>query len=337
MSCRQTGFAMLAESNVQEIMDLGSGGAPRRHQGPHALPQLLRRLPHLPRGPEGRPVGLRRPGRHGRHGCRQGPSATTASTPSTPTRAAHTRTTTPSSSTARHATPPTTRSPPSSSEYMDKINEKLGTDLRPLQLLRRPRRRPRHRSAMGSVCDVAEEVVDYLNAHGEKVGLVKVRLYRPFSIDHFVDVLPSDVSGRLPSWTAPRSPAPSASPCTRMSSPRSSRRGRTGITVVGGRYGLGSKDTPPSSAFAIYKEREKDDARPRVHRRHQRRRHPSLPPRGSGQPQHGGPRHHRVQVLGSGRRRHGRREQELPSRSSATTPTSTSRRTSSTTPRRPAA
>ena len=58
-ACRQTGFAMLAETNVQEVMDLSAGGAPVRHQGPRPVHQLLRRLPHLSRDPEGRRLGLR--------------------------------------------------------------------------------------------------------------------------------------------------------------------------------------------------------------------------------------------------------------------------------------
>ena len=62
MACRQTGFAMLAEGNVQEVMDLGCRGPPGRHQGPCPLHQLLRRLPHLPRDPEGRHLGLQGPG-----------------------------------------------------------------------------------------------------------------------------------------------------------------------------------------------------------------------------------------------------------------------------------
>ncbi len=72
--------------------------------------------------------------------------------------------------------------------------------------------------AMGSICDVAEEVVDYLNAKGEKVGLVLVRLYRPWVSSALLKVLPKTVR-RSPFSTAPRSPAPWASPCTWMSPP----------------------------------------------------------------------------------------------------------------------
>src|SRR5574344_1231947 len=74
-------------------------------------------------------------------------------------------------------------------KYMDKINEKLGTDY---QLFNYYGAADADRViiAMGSVCDVTEEVIDYMNAHGEKVGLLKVRLYRPFATDRFVAALP---------------------------------------------------------------------------------------------------------------------------------------------------
>ena len=76
--------------------------------------------------------------------------------------------------------------------YMKKINEKLGTDYGLFNYYGAPDA-DRVVVCMGSFCDVLEEVIDYLNAHGEKVGLVKVRLFRPFSIKHFVDVLPETV------------------------------------------------------------------------------------------------------------------------------------------------
>ena len=75
---------------------------------------------------------------------------------------------------------------------MKKINEKLGTDYGLFNYYGAPDA-DRVVVCMGSFCDVLEEVIDYLNAHGEKVGLVKVRLFRPFSIKHFVDVLPETV------------------------------------------------------------------------------------------------------------------------------------------------
>ena len=75
-------------------------------------------------------------------------------------------------------------------EYMDKVNAKLGTDYKLFNYYGAPDAE-RVIVAMGSVCDVAEEVIDYLLAKGEKVGLVKVRLYRPFSTKAFVDAIPA--------------------------------------------------------------------------------------------------------------------------------------------------
>ena len=80
--------------------------------------------------------------------------------------------------------------------------------------------------AMGSGCDAAEETVNYLNKRGEKVGLVKVHLYRPFSMKHFLP--PSrPPARRSPCWTAPRSPALWASLCIWTSAPRCARRAGT--------------------------------------------------------------------------------------------------------------
>ena len=75
-------------------------------------------------------------------------------------------------------------------EYMDKVNAKLGTDYKPFNYYGAPDA-DRVIVAMGSICDVAEEVIDYLTAKGEKVGLVKVRLYRPFSADRLVAAIPA--------------------------------------------------------------------------------------------------------------------------------------------------
>ncbi len=77
-------------------------------------------------------------------------------------------------------------------EYMDKVNAKLGTNYQLFNYYGAPDA-DRVIVAMGSICDVAEEVIDYLNAHGEKVGLVKVRLYRPFVAEKFVAALPATV------------------------------------------------------------------------------------------------------------------------------------------------
>ncbi|MBE6871839.1 MAG: pyruvate:ferredoxin (flavodoxin) oxidoreductase [Ruminococcaceae bacterium] len=104
--------------------------------------------------------------------------------------------------------------------------------------------------AMGSVCDTIEEVIDYMNAAGEKVGLVKVRLYRPFVADKFVAALPKTVK-KIAVMDRTKEPGALGEPlyldvCAALAS--------KGVqaTVVGGRYGLGSKDTPPRDIFAVY-------------------------------------------------------------------------------------
>ena len=102
-------------------------------------------------------------------------------------------------------------------KYMGKVNEKLGTDYKLFNYYGAPDA-DRVIIAMGSICDVAEEVIDYLNAHGEKVGLVKVRLYRPSPPTGSSPPSPPPPR-RSPFWTGPRSPAPWASLCTWTWSP----------------------------------------------------------------------------------------------------------------------
>ena len=107
---------------------------------------------------------------------------------------------------------------------MKKINEKLGTDYGLFNYYGAPDA-DRVVVCMGSFCDVLEEVIDYLNAHGEKVGLVKVRLFRPFSIKHFVDVLPETVQ-KIAVMDRTKEPVPSASRSTRTSFLLSTRPAR---------------------------------------------------------------------------------------------------------------
>ena len=141
--------------------------------------------------------------------------------------------------------------------YMKKINEKLGTDYGLFNYYGAPDA-DRVVVCMGSFCDVLEEVIDYLNAHGEKVGLVKVRLFRPFSIKHFVDVLPETVQ-KIAVMDRTKEPGSIGEPLYQDVVSALYEAGKTGIKVVGGRYGLGSKDTPPASVFAVYNELKKDE------------------------------------------------------------------------------
>ena len=132
-------------------------------------------------------------------------------------------------------------------EYMGKVNAKLGTDYQLFNYYGAPDA-DRVIIAMGSICDVAEEVIDYLNAHGEKVGLVKVRLYRPFRADKLLAAIPATaVLDRT------KEPGAQGDPLYLDVVTAFANAGRQ-ATIIGGRYGLGSKDTPPSNVFAVYEE-----------------------------------------------------------------------------------
>ena len=142
-------------------------------------------------------------------------------------------------------------------EYMDKVNAKLGTNY---QLFNYYGADDAENIiiAMGSINDVAEEVIDYLNANGEKVGLIKVRLYRPFSAKDFVDAIPASVK-KIAVLDRTKEPGSLGEPLYLDVITALAQTGRTGIDVIGGRYGLGSKDTPPSSVFAVFNELKKDN------------------------------------------------------------------------------
>ena len=140
--------------------------------------------------------------------------------------------------------------------YMDKINEKLGTSYHLFDYYGADDA-DRVVVCMGSFCDTLEEVIDYLNAKGEKVGLVKVRLYRPWSVEDFVAALPATVK-KIAVLDRTKEPGSIGEPLYQDVITALYETGKDGITVVGGRYGLGSKDEPPAAAFAVYKELEKD-------------------------------------------------------------------------------
>ena len=118
---------------------------------------------------------------------------------------------------------------------MGKINAKLGTDYGLFNYYGAPDA-DRVVVCMGSFCDTLEEVIDYLTAQGEKVGLVKVRLFRPFSIKHFVDVLPETVK-KIAVMDRTKEPAPLVSLCTRMSSLLSTRLARPASPWLAAVYG----------------------------------------------------------------------------------------------------
>ena len=135
-------------------------------------------------------------------------------------------------------------------EYMDKVNAKLGTDYKLFNYYGAPDA-DRVIIAMGSICDVAEEVIDYLNANGQKVGLIKVRLYRPFRADKLVAAIP-DTAKKIAVLDRTKEPGALGDPLYMDVITALAGAGITDKVVVGGRYGLGSKDTPPRSVFAVY-------------------------------------------------------------------------------------
>jgi len=141
-------------------------------------------------------------------------------------------------------------------DYMNQVNAKIGTDYKLFNYYGDPEAE-RVIVAMGSICDVAEEVIDYMRAAGEKVGLIKVRLYRPFVAAKLLEVLPKTVK-KIAVLDRTKEPGSLGEPLyldvvTALAS--------NGVCakVVGGRYGLGSKDTPPSSIFAVYENLKADE------------------------------------------------------------------------------
>ena len=256
MACRQTGFAMLAEGSVQEVMDL----APVAHlasiegrvpfinffdgfRTSHEIQKVaiwdyedLKEMTNMEAIAEFRKHSLNpeRPAMRGSHenddiffqhreACNKYYNALPAIV----------------------------------EKYMGKVNEKLGTNYQLFNYYGAPDA-DRVIVAMGSVCDVIEEVIDYLNAHGEKVGLVKVRLFRPWSSEHLLAAIPDTVKS-IAVLDRTKEPGSQGEPLYQDVVMALAKCGCNNVTVIGGRYGLGSKDTTPSSFFAIYEELAKDE------------------------------------------------------------------------------
>ncbi|MBQ0041674.1 MAG: pyruvate:ferredoxin (flavodoxin) oxidoreductase [Clostridiales bacterium] len=145
-------------------------------------------------------------------------------------------------------------------KYMAKVNSKIGTDY---QLFNYYGAEDADRViiAMGSICDVAEEVIDNLNANGEKVGLIKVRLYRPFRADKLIAALPKTAK-KVAVLDRTKEPGSLGEPLF-LDVVTSFAEAGLDVDVIGGRYGLGSKDTPPASVFAVYDELKKANPKKR--------------------------------------------------------------------------
>ncbi|HIR03465.1 MAG TPA: pyruvate:ferredoxin (flavodoxin) oxidoreductase [Candidatus Scatovicinus merdipullorum] len=139
-------------------------------------------------------------------------------------------------------------------EYMNKVNEKCGTDYKPFNYYGAPDAE-RIIVAMGSVCDCAEEVVDYLNAAGDKVGLLKVRLYRPFVADYMLRELPKTVKA-ISVLDRTKEPGSIGEPLYLDVLAAINGSAFANVSVYTGRYGLGSKDTTPGDIVAVYRNME---------------------------------------------------------------------------------
>ena len=144
---------------------------------------------------------------------------------------------------------------------MNKVNEKIGTDYKPFNYYGAPDA-DKVIIAMGSACETIEEVVAYLNAAGEKVGLVKVHLYRPFVAKYLLDVLPETVK-KISVLDRTKEPGSIGEPLYLMCWPLSTALSLPPCPVYTGRYGLGSKDTKPSDIIAVYRNMEKDEPKKR--------------------------------------------------------------------------
>jgi len=250
-ACRQTGFAMLCETNVQEVMDLAAVAHLASIEGrvpfinffdgfrtSHEIQKIaiwdyedLKEMTNMEAVAEFRKHSLNpeRPAMRGSHenddiffqhreSCNKFYDAMPAIV----------------------------------EKYMGKVNEKLGTNYQLFNYYGAPDA-DRVIVAMGSVCDVIEEVIDYLNAHGEKVGLVKVRLFRPWSSEHLLAAIPDTVKS-IAVLDRTKEPGSQGEPLYQDVVMALAKCGCNNVTVIGGRYGLGSKDTTPSSFFAVYEE-----------------------------------------------------------------------------------
>ncbi|MBC8536521.1 pyruvate:ferredoxin (flavodoxin) oxidoreductase [Feifania hominis] len=249
MACRQTGFAMLASTNPQEVMDLGAvahlaaikGRVPFLHffdgfRTSHEIQKIetwdYKDLADMLDFDA--VEAFRKNSLNPEHPVLRG----TAQNPDIYFQ-------------AREAANPFYEAIPGIvEEYMDKVNQKIGTDYKLFNYYGAPDAEY-VMVAMGSVNDTAEETIDHLLAKGEKVGLLKVRLFRPFATDRFVAALPKTVK-RIAVLDRTKEPGSIGEPlyldvCSALKGTEFAN-----VEVVGGRYGLGSKDTPPSNIIAVY-------------------------------------------------------------------------------------
>ena len=248
MAARQTGFALLASGSVQEVMDLGGvahlaaikGRVPFLHffdgfRTSHEIQKIevmeyedLEKLLDYDALNEFRKRGLN-PENPVTRGTAQNPDIYFQA--------------------AEAANPYYLAVPDLVNDYMKEINKITGRDYKPFNYYGDPEAE-NILVAMGSVTETAEETVDYLMAKGEKVGLVKVHLYRPFSAKYFFDILPSTVK-KIVVLDRTKEKGALGEPLYLDIKSLFYKKDNAPL-IVGGRYGLGSKDTTPSQILAVY-------------------------------------------------------------------------------------
>ena len=141
-------------------------------------------------------------------------------------------------------------------EYMDKVNAKIGTDYKLFNYYGAAD--AEHVIvAMGSVNDTIEETIDYLMAAGRKVGVVKVRLYRPFCAQALIDAIPESVK-QITVLDRTKEPGAQGEPLYLDVVAALKNSKFDGVKIFSGRYGLGSKDTTPAQIVAVYDNAEKE-------------------------------------------------------------------------------
>ena len=258
MACRQTGFAMLAATNPQEVMDLGAvahvsalrGRVPFLHffdgfRTSHEMQKIevwdyetLKGMLDMDALAAFRARALN-PEHPVLRGTAQNPDIFFQ---------------------ARESCNPFYNNLPGVVETaMDAVNKAAGTNYKLFNYYGAPDA-DRVIVAMGSVCDTIEETIDYLLARGEKVGLVKVRLYRPWVSEKFIAALPKTVK-KIAVLDRTKEPGALGEPLYLDVMTTLASGALSGITVTGGRYGLGSKDTPPSNILAVYNDLLSDTPR----------------------------------------------------------------------------
>ena len=253
-ACRQTGFAMLCSSNVQEVMDLGAvahltaidGRVPFLHffdgfRTSHEIQKIeiwdyedLKDMCNMEAVEAFRARALN-PEHPVTRGTAQNPDIFFQ---------------------AREASNPYYDAIPElTQQYMDKVNAKIGTNYKLFNYYG-AKDAERVIVAMGSVCDTIDETIDYLMAAGEKVGVVKVRLYRPFSAKHLIEAIPDTVK-TISVLDRTKEPGALGEPLYLDVVAALKGSKFHDVPVLSGRYGLGSKDTTPADVIAVYRNDEK--------------------------------------------------------------------------------